>query len=39
MSDEPKECIQECEQLSKNAGKKAKNMGCAELLEKIKELT
>lgn len=39
MDNKSKECIQECDDLSKKAGKKAKKLNCQELLEKIKELT
>lgn len=39
MSDEEKESIERCETFSRKARKKARLMDCAELLNKINELT
>lgn len=39
MADESDECIQGCERFSKKARRKAADMDCGELLNKINELT
>jgi hypothetical protein len=39
MADDPKECVQECPARSKKAEKAARKKSCAEIFEKINELT